>query len=316
MAMAKTHYTKEVKLNKHLNNLKVAEAICTLSILSSTATMSETDRIRLSSASADRILLSLLVLLCFSIDNGSAFSIGSWSTRPVASVASRVKQAGCNGVSLRSSKMSDEEKYQRRRPSFTSPEEDPISPHPDNRSNGLGSQSPPNVMQRILDEVPFIHLFTEERRKKLPPIQVDDVNVMLYDVFLIVNLSLSISFWVTHRMDFSFLPAALNEGCLFSILWIASGLYHGSFLYSAMDGHYPPDDPSGRGGPKEAAALAFNTFVNAINLRLVAALLGAWLQHRQVGMDGMEQLIPLEIGCGIVLMTLWRALHSSFTPRV
>lgn len=175
----------------------------------------------------------------------------------------------------------------------------------------------PPILQRMFDEIPFIHLFFSEGRKKLPPVQVDDFGVLLYDVFLIVNLSTSISFWVTHRMDLNYIPSALNEGCLFSILWIASGLYHGSFLYSAMDGHFPLDDEEGRGGPRAAAALAFNTYINAINLRLVSALIGAWLQHRKVGEGSpMEELIPLEIACGLVLMTMWRALHSQVTPRV
>lgn len=175
----------------------------------------------------------------------------------------------------------------------------------------------PPILQRMFDEIPFIHLFFSEGRKKLPPVQVDDFGVLLYDVFLIVNLSASISFWVTHRMDLMYIPSAVSEGCLFSILWIASGLYHGSFLYSAMDGHFPLDDEEGRGGPKAAAALAFNTFINAINLRLVSALIGAWLQHRKVGEGSpMEELIPLEIACGLVLMTMWRALHSQVTPRV
>jgi hypothetical protein len=184
------------------------------------------------------------------------------------------------------------------------------------KQNDNDTSNAPSLLKRMRDEIPFIHLFTGPGRKKLPPVQVDDVNVMLYDVFLIVNLSLSISFWVTHRFDSSFLPSAFNEGCLFSILWIVSGLYHGSFLYSAMDGHFPMDDQNGRGGPKDAAALAFNTYVNTINLRLIVALVGAWLQHRKVGFDAMEELIPLEIGCGLVLMTIWRALHSSVTPRM
>uniref|UniRef100_A0A7S4AFM9 Uncharacterized protein n=1 Tax=Pseudo-nitzschia australis TaxID=44445 RepID=A0A7S4AFM9_9STRA len=175
----------------------------------------------------------------------------------------------------------------------------------------------PSIFQRMFDEIPFVHLFFTKGREKLPPVQIDDFGVMLYDVFLIVNLSTSISFWVTHRMDFSFIPYAFNEGCLFSILWIASGLYHGIFLYSAMDGHFPLDDEQGRGGPRAAAALAFNTYINAINLRLVSALIGAWIQHRKVGEGSpMEELIPLEIGCGLVLMTLWRATHSQVTPRV
>ena len=169
----------------------------------------------------------------------------------------------------------------------------------------------------MFDEIPFVHLFFSEGRKKIPPFQVEDFGVMLYDIFLIVNLSVSISFWVTHRLDFTYVAYAFNEGCFFSILWIAAGLYHGSFLYSAMDGHYPLDDEKNRGGPSAAAALAFNTYINAINLRLVAALVGAWLQHRKVGEGSpMEELIPLEIGIGLVLMTMWRALHSQVTPRV
>jgi hypothetical protein len=187
------------------------------------------------------------------------------------------------------------------------------------RSSGKNTNEGPDVpsiFQRMFDEIPFIHLFFPEGRKKLPPVQVEDFGVMLYDVFLIVNLCFSISFCVTHRLDFTYIPYAFNEGCLFSILWIASGLYHGSFLYSAMDGHYPLDDELNRGGPKAAAALAFNTYINTINLRLVSALVGAFLQHRKVGESPMEELIPLEIGCGLVLMTMWRALHSQVTPRV
>lgn len=183
-------------------------------------------------------------------------------------------------------------------------------------NNNEGSDAP-SIFQRMFDEIPFVHLFFSDGRKKVPPVQVDDFGVMLYDIFLIVNLSLSISFWVTHRLDFSFITYAFNEGCLFSILWIASGLYHGSFLYSAMDGHYPLDDEKSRGGPSAAAALAFNTYINAINLRLVSALIGAVIQHRKVGEGSpMEELIPLEIGCGLVLMTMWRAVHSQVTPRV
>ena len=191
----------------------------------------------------------------------------------------------------------------------------------DNDNNALSSSSSissSSIFQRMFDEIPFIHLFTgPEGRKKLPPIQIDDSNVLFYDVFLIVNLSISISFWVTHRLDFNYIPAALNEGCLFSILWILSGLYHGSFLYSAIDGHYDPmDDEENKGGPKAAAMLAFNTFINTINLRLIAALLGAWIQHRKVGFGSMEELIPLEVTFGLVLMTMWRAVHSQQTPRI
>lgn len=174
-----------------------------------------------------------------------------------------------------------------------------------------------SIFQRVFDGIPFARWFRglEDGRKKPPPVQVDDPDVLLYDIFLIVNLSLSISFWVTHRLDFGSIPYAFSEGCLFSILWIASGLYHGSFLSSAVDGHYPPTDE--RSGPKSAAALAFNSYVSTVNLRLVAALVGAWIQHRAIEFSSpMEDLIPLEIGCGLVLLPMWRALHSQITPRV
>lgn len=167
-------------------------------------------------------------------------------------------------------------------------------------------------LQSILDGLPFVELFRQDQ--KLPPMQVDDTNLLLYDVFLIVNLSLSISFWVTHRMDFDYLPFAFSEGCLLSIFWVLSGLYNGMFLYSAVDGHYGPTDE--RGGPKAAAILALNTYVNTVNLRLIFAFLVAVAEHRQVGVSPSEQILPLEIGFGLLLMSSWRALHSSITPRI
>lgn len=179
-------------------------------------------------------------------------------------------------------------------------------------TTGSDDVKKPQLLKSLMDGIPFIELFRE--RQKLPPIQVDDTNLLLYDVFLIVNLTLSISFWVTYRMDFTFLPIAFSEGCLLSILWIVSGLYHGMFLYSAVDGHYGSADE--RGGPKAAATLALNTFINAVNLRLVFALLVAVAEHRPVGMASGEQLLPLEIGFGLLLMSSWRALHSFITPRI
>jgi hypothetical protein len=150
--------------------------------------------------------------------------------------------------------------------------------------------------------------------KRRPPMQVEDTNLLFYDIFLIINLVVSISFWVVHRMDLSFIGTAFNEGCLFSILWIASGLYTGAFLNSAVDGHF--GSSSEKGGPRAAGLLAFHTFVNAINLRLLFALLVAVVQHRPVGEAAGEQLMPLEIGFGLILMSFWRILHSSFVPRM
>lgn len=123
-----------------------------------------------------------------------------------------------------------------------------------------------------------------------------------------------ISFWAIHRLKFDYLWSAFSEGCLLSVLWIAAGLYSGAFLFSAVDGHYAAGDE--RGGPKAAGLLAFHTFVNTINLRLVAALALAVLQHRAVGSTASEQLIPLEVGFGLVLMSAWRAIHSSYISRL
>jgi hypothetical protein len=291
-------------------------------------------------------VVTIIILLFLDFDRVASFnSVIQTTLMPSSSYyrGNKIKnRRNLDGeLAIQSSKLSDDENCSnnsKNRDDFglfydsysfrKSAEEDVTSSNKENNNNQQQQQkqeqdlsprnTPASILQRLFDEIPFIHLFTGPAgRKKLPPVQVDDTNVLFYDVFLIVNLSLSISFWVTHRLDFTFLPSAFSEGCLFSILWIASGLYHGVFLYSAVDGHYPPDDPSGKGGVKEAAALAFNTYINAINLRLIAALLGAWIQHRKVGMgDAMEELIPLEIACGLVLMTLWRALHSSYTPRI
>jgi hypothetical protein len=171
------------------------------------------------------------------------------------------------------------------------------------------------------------HLFS-----RLPPFRIEDWNLLLYDIFLIVNLSVSISFWVIHRYDVTYIGRALNEGCLLSILWIGAGLWNGSFLYSSVDGHYPPPFITNRranrssnhtnnsvetnqGGPMAAGLLAFHTFINTINLRLLFALIVAVVEHRPALSSGTELLVPLELGYGLILMILWRALHSSFVFR-
>ena len=149
---------------------------------------------------------------------------------------------------------------------------------------------------------------------KGPPFDVEDVGLLYYDIFLIINLVLSISFWVTHRMDITFLPVALSEGSLMSLLWIAAGLFNGAFLYSAIDGHYEATDV--RGGPKAACILGFQTFLGAINLRLVVALIMACIQHQAIGSTSAEELVPLEIGFGLILMSVFRFVHSSVAPRI
>ncbi len=186
---------------------------------------------------------------------------------------------------------------------------------------------------------------------RLPPLFVEDWNVLFYDVFLIINLVVSISFWVVHRLDISYIGIAFNEGCLLSLLWIVSGLFNGSFLYSAIDGHQRPSNNNNSilnmritrnqvtgnnstlnatsatndvgktntskngGGPMAAGLLALNTYINTMNLRLVWALILAVLEHRSALSNASELLIPLEFGYGLILMILWRTLHSSYVLR-
>ena len=157
-------------------------------------------------------------------------------------------------------------------------------------------------------------LWTSLRSDYTKAAQVDDFEVLLFDILLLLNLVVSISFWVVHRMELDWIALALSEGCLLSLCWLGAGLSTGAFLYSAVDGHYRSGDD--RGGPVAAAKLAFHTYVNAINIRLVVALVVAVSQHRPVGSVGGESLLPLELGLGLVLMPLWRMLHSSYLPRL
>jgi hypothetical protein len=170
--------------------------------------------------------------------------------------------------------------------------------------------------QQSVDPFRKIRLFfskESELKRKRPPLKAEDINLLYYDVFLIINLSMSIGFWVIHRMDFAYLPLAFNEGCLLSLAWILSGLYNGAFLYSAVDGHYGSSDE--RGGPKAAAMLGFHTFLGTVNIRLLFALASAVVEHRPVGISPGEEIMPLEIGLGLILMAVWRAAHSSNVPR-
>lgn len=156
-----------------------------------------------------------------------------------------------------------------------------------------------------------------------PPLDIDDTNLVLYDVFLLMNLVVSISYLVVHRLNIQYVPSSLHEGALLSICWIIAGLGNGAFIYSAIDGHYDPRsmDENGeyekKGGPRAAGLLAVSTFVTTSSLRIMMALVLAVLQHRRVGLVGSgEELIPLEIIFGLVLMSLWRTFHSVNTPRI
>jgi len=187
------------------------------------------------------------------------------------------------------------------------PQQQPYSSG-DNEKNA----SKPDFLQSMMESIQEY----DRAWRRRPPIKVEDMNVLLYDIFLLVNLSVSISFWVVHRMDVDFIGSAFNEGCLMSLLWMAAGLFSGAFLYSAVDGHFTGPSAAEKGGPQAAGMLAFQTFVNAVNLRLLFALVVAVLQHRPVGSAVGEQIMPMEIGFGLLMMSTWRILHSSFVPRI
>lgn len=159
------------------------------------------------------------------------------------------------------------------------------------------------------------HSLIKKFLESLPPIQIEDTSLLFYDVFLILNLSVSISFWVVHRMSFSNIVPAFSEGSLLSILWVVSGLINGSFLYSAVDGHYDvtKEEYEDKGGPNAAGMLGLFTFIGAANIRLFVALIMALIEHRKFGTADGEELIPLELACGLFLMSVWRMLHSSYT---
>ena len=169
----------------------------------------------------------------------------------------------------------------------------------------------PNLLQPLFA---IIQEYDRRWQHHRPPMKVEDMNLLFYDIFLILNLAVSISFWVVHRMDFTYIGTAFNEGCLMSLMWIGAGLYSGAFLYSAVDGHGDSDQVEG--GPKSAGILAFQAFINACSLRLLFALAVGVLQHRPVGFALGEQIMPLEMGFGLIMMSSWRLLHSSFAQRL
>ena len=172
------------------------------------------------------------------------------------------------------------------------------------------------IWDRLLSKMNQNDAKNGEQSSRVPlPIEIQDLNVLYYDIFLILNLSVSISFWVVHRLSLFNIMDAFSEGCLLSILWIMSGLYNGAFLYSAIDGHHDMtrNESYDKGGPKAAGLLGLWTFVGTINLRMVIALIMAVGEHRPVGAAGGEDLIPLELCFGLVLMSMWRMLHSTYS---
>lgn len=186
---------------------------------------------------------------------------------------------------------------------------------PTKRPRDYEEEPSPGIDTKVAEGVPSLK---QELRKDdsarygLPPFQVDDRNLLFYDVFLLLNLSASISFHVVHRMAFGEIGIAISEGALMCLLWIIAGLRRGTFLYSAATGHKGIEMKNG-GGVTGATLLGLTTFIDAACLRVCLALVVAFFEHRPVGSAPGEDLMLLEISFGIVLMSVWRALHSYST---
>jgi len=188
----------------------------------------------------------------------------------------------------------------------------------------------------------------EKRKLSIPnpADRIQDVQLLLFDVFLLLNLTLSASFWVVYRLDVAkTMTVALNEGCIFVICWIISGVLNDAFSIKVSSLR----DSDEKVSPELKTAI--NTFMLASVLRLGLALL-AWATS-PASMDGLQfgndtvgimsmveqahqtasstfasnsditsflgirdgqsaKLIPLEFGVGAILMTTWRMVHSQF----
>ena len=206
------------------------------------------------------------------------------------------------------------------------------SDDPSNEEIESTAQQPTTSQDEIIEKESSIGLFNklinkksaQNSKEKTLNFRIEDSELVLYDVFLLLNLSVSVSVWVVHRKDpLNHLLSAIGEGSLLCLLWVSIGLINGLFLYSAIDGHYNPDengrdgkiDDENNGGPRAAGWLAFNTFVSVINVRLFIALVEAVTAHRRIGDIDQEGLMTLESIFGLVLMSSWRMLHSSYILR-
>ena len=157
----------------------------------------------------------------------------------------------------------------------------------------------------------YLGFMSDRENWKVPPLRIDDEGLLLCDIFLLLNLTGSISFWIVHRMSFDYILPALSEGSLICILWFVAGWFRGAFINpEALDNG---DSESDTSGPNAAGLMGLNTFIDTSILRVTLALILAVLQHRQVGSVPGEDLMLLEISFGLVQMSLWRALHSVYT---
>ncbi|GMI18391.1 hypothetical protein TrLO_g15661 [Triparma laevis f. longispina] len=121
--------------------------------------------------------------------------------------------------------------------------------------------------------------------------------LLLFDTFLLLNLSLSLSFHVTHTfnlLNFTNFPSALNSASLLSISWILACIYN--------EFYHPPNakdlDNVGR--------RTCNTWVSFTTLILIEALGEAVFKGEAVG----SLFLCQELGFTLILMNIWRYLYA------
>ena len=146
-----------------------------------------------------------------------------------------------------------------------------------------------------------LSLFNSNNNEEEPYIlsMIEDKEVLAYDVFLIINLFVAISTFVTHKSSpLLHMNEALSNGSLFTICWIAAGVYHGAFLFSSAN------------NPFKAGNMALTTFISTCNIRLVLELfLQSLVLHQKIEFEWLEFVV------GITLMSSWRWLHSVYVNR-
>ena len=146
-----------------------------------------------------------------------------------------------------------------------------------------------------------LSLFNSNNNEEEPYIlsMIEDKEVLAYDIFLILNLFVAISTFVTHRSSpLIHMNEALSNGSLFAICWILAGVYHGAFLFSSSN------------NPFKAGTMALTTFISTCNIRLVLELLfQSLVLHQKLEFEWLEFVV------GITLMSSWRWLHSAYVNR-
>lgn len=164
-------------------------------------------------------------------------------------------------------------------------------------SNDISFSSPrlpPQIARKNIR--PKLFLFNQNNNEDEPYLlsMIEDKEVLCYDIFLLINLFVAISCYVTHRASpFLYINEAISSGSLFSLCWIFAGIYHGTFLFSSTSNSY------------KAGTLALTTFISTCNIRLVLELLiQTFLLHQKIEFDWLEFV------AGLALMASWRWLHS------